>query len=83
MSCDLLYDGASSLPAEHFAAFADCTEVIPRLEPKLVASIIEGGAYLRVCLDEFPNPCVDGLETLGDPLPQSGGLLYSVGYRGI
>jgi hypothetical protein len=34
-------------------------------------------------LDEFPNPCVDGLENLSDPLPQSSGLLHLGSYRGI
>jgi len=44
MSGDLLYDRAPRLPAEHFAAFTDGAEVVLRLEPKLVISIIERGA---------------------------------------
>jgi hypothetical protein len=83
MSGDLLYDRAPRLPTEHFTAFTDGAEIIPRLGPKLVISIIERSAYLRFCLDELPNPCVAGLETLSDPLPQSSGLLLSLGYRSI
>jgi len=47
----LLNYGASSLPTEHLRAFADCAEVIPRLELELVICVIEGGAYLRILLD--------------------------------